>query len=949
MKIGKFIKKIILTSLAALMAVTAIPYHSSVKAADDYPPEIQFPIRVLDFSQDSLLFEWQTVDSFDGPTFSFMGIESSPGVESNGKGMVEDTLGPDGVPVYKRETVEAIAKQVQKRLHWGNSFLNYNPNSYLNVRNYIGLGGEPVLTQKTNQNISYETIWQPENPVGEIRLVKVPNETRTYGTDSRGTLRSYNNVYAEVYDDGISSTVPIYILKSDAIVFFYNVSVSRTITLAPNSTYSLSGWWRQLYFYTEVYIKDKDGSHNMQSGCDKDNYAQSQSWFTDVEEVITGDDGELTVTIKPTPDRAGNRVGENQELKNPGGNNNQRYAVWNISLLPKTLHDSDYLGTNPNGGDVVYPLGDYDESKAKFDGNPDLGWTDMRTCMDYAYFVTSHFFKYHSSLNTQYGDYENLIFHKVEEEEVKENGEKEKKISYEFTAANRNPLAGVSDTAGPLGTEPGLIFNKTNKTIRNVYGDDTGNTTNGDVVKPGGSMYIADDAEHKYPEDIRLSDKWNGQRHNFHFTISSHSNFVYKEGANQYFYFKGDDDVYVFVNGHLYIDLGGAHSQLDGEINLDDLVSAHPEYGMEDGKVVSLDLFYMERHSPESNFYAKMNFKLATDRAGFGLQYDSIPYGYLVPLDYSLETLRELTTNRNLTFKDNFGNVIGAEGLILAEGVSLKDNKLKIEVKKKDGSVDDSRSVEFEFPNLYSYDPDTETWKQRGFTAEEIAKVQKYFRDLKLTQGEIITITGPQYDTSCKKYTEYDNEGGEADAEKQVKFEVTVSYDAWQEGASESTKGEATKSTPVTLLIGSIKVSVAQENNEKKELADYGEFTIDRDLYGESEYATKPSGMPYTNDPSATGSMERTFDQVPRGKYTIKLDQSVLNSYKVMINDEEVTEATIDFEPIYDSTNKTWIYPKDFIYDSENEKWIPVYDSEGEIRTFELRAKRSAPDLKDLT
>ena len=65
-----------------------------------------------------------------------------------------------------------------------------------------------------------------------------------------------------------------------------------------------------------------------------------------------------------------------------------------------------------------------------------------------------------------------------------------------------------------------------------------------------------------------------------------------------------------------------------------------------------------------------------------------------------------------------------------------------------------------------------------------------------------------------------------------------------------------------------------------------------------------------------------------RGKYTLKLDTSVLTSYKVTINDEEVTELTIDFEPTYDPESKTWIYP--------------------DVK-FELRAKRIAPDLKDLT
>jgi len=82
---------------------------------------------------------------------------------------------------------------------------------------------------------------------------------------------------------------------------------------------------------------------------------------------------------------------------------------------------------------------------------------------------------------------------------------------------------------------------------------------------------------------------------NFHFTFELHTTFTHDATKDYYFRFVGDDDVWVYINGQLVIDLGGVHSAKEQFVEINRL-------NLEDGETYSLSFFFAERHTTQSNF-----------------------------------------------------------------------------------------------------------------------------------------------------------------------------------------------------------------------------------------------------------------------------------------------------------------------------------------------------------
>jgi fibro-slime domain-containing protein len=88
--------------------------------------------------------------------------------------------------------------------------------------------------------------------------------------------------------------------------------------------------------------------------------------------------------------------------------------------------------------------------------------------------------------------------------------------------------------------------------------------------------------------------------HNFSFTSEVQYWFKYDQGTNARLDFTGDDDVFVFVNGHLAVDLGGIHVPMDGSVTINAQSAA--KFGLTAGKVYKIVVFQAERKRYGSSF-----------------------------------------------------------------------------------------------------------------------------------------------------------------------------------------------------------------------------------------------------------------------------------------------------------------------------------------------------------
>jgi fibro-slime domain-containing protein len=183
-----------------------------------------------------------------------------------------------------------------------------------------------------------------------------------------------------------------------------------------------------------------------------------------------------------------------------------------------------------------------------------------------------------------------------------------------------NNIGCPADTATPLAcanwmvTEPTL---STAEAFAQWYNDVT--DVNVRVEKelpltesPAGSGEYAFDSANFFPleptEGSGPSPMGHYTGQNYLFTTEIHVQFGYRAG--QRFTFRGDDDLWIFVNGKLALDLGSLHGPEQGTIDFDAQAAT---LGITPGQTYAMDIFHAERHTDGSNFRVTTNISCFTD------------------------------------------------------------------------------------------------------------------------------------------------------------------------------------------------------------------------------------------------------------------------------------------------------------------------------------------------
>lgn len=125
-----------------------------------------------------------------------------------------------------------------------------------------------------------------------------------------------------------------------------------------------------------------------------------------------------------------------------------------------------------------------------------------------------------------------------------------------------------------------------------------------------------------------------GPRHNYGFCLESHGTFEYKKG--QVFRFRGDDDVWFYIDNKLMVDLGGIHGPTSDSVQLDSIGAIRTprldangnqvwangkqlfdiswsQNRLIEGKAYNFDFFFCERHPAGSSMKIQTQMNLRTD------------------------------------------------------------------------------------------------------------------------------------------------------------------------------------------------------------------------------------------------------------------------------------------------------------------------------------------------
>ena len=722
-------KKLLTIMLAVMLGITStfagitMGKKNNVKA-EEKASTMKMPIVVYDHLDDHFLFEYDLGQLMG---LSLYENYNGAGVPDNaGKGLVETELSENGTPVYKKETVERAAAIMKDYIE-----KDYNVDNDLHnkIRALVSTpGNEKLITGDSMHDINLKELgWSVPK---SAYYTDKPTDT---WTDSDGnTLYELNGDVLTAPNGGTNNpaildlgTLPAGKYK---LTRWSSQNMNITVSIgADDEAWNLGDYTFELTKPTNVKVTSTPTSNDLASvtaiklfdtDTDKvllDNamlhkkheatdegwvFPENSSWSTSIYGGVTCDDDEtspayIEMDVEPGKDYiiryatndsnlmvAKVTLPNGDKLADVSGdyNSNNKFTV--PSGVSKVRVYVEPTGEGVKVGqegkkvrrfDNIYlkkladvRLGDYEESKQAYSVNHTKNkLEDITTCMDYIYYMTNNFWSDTGNDITQRTSLYKTLTLDLQNDGKMYEFDNSHTINYDID--NKNISQDSSTNNVNMGFYP------IDKKILGEKSDLTGNFGTGD--KEYVCPYEAGEPEH-----------------NYHFAMKAHCEFYYDKDANLEFNFRGDDDVYLFINNKLALDIGGAHQSLEGSVKLNDIAD---KLGLEDGELYSFDFFYMERHTTVSNIRIQTNMTLLQadakpsvvfkDKNGNELADGSkVPAGDEVNLEYNLKA--GVKGMSNITFVDDEQGVkIGKDGFDLGDWDV--DGDLKVQVKDKNGNV----------------------------------------------------------------------------------------------------------------------------------------------------------------------------------------------------------------------------------------------------------------------
>ena len=261
----------------------------------------------------------------------------------------------------------------------------------------------------------------------------------------------------------------------------------------------------------------------------------------------------------------------------------------------------EYLATCPNPNATSTPESDWASYTQTHKGLLDLSWSEVSNgshksnfanYLDVAYWMLNTLYKDNNGISQTVPEYTHMTL----SQETNSAGKTYYVFDGGYDGVTYNANDGSISHVNGRSSKDMVYYTTASDTTLHPFLPTTGSTTFQQTNTPyfldsGASERSAASFESQIGRD-------------YSYSMEGHGQFVFNAEDNLYFTFEGDDDVYLFINNKMVMDIGAAHSITKSTFNMNDYIK---ECGLKDGEMYDFDFYYMERHSYGANIRIETN------------------------------------------------------------------------------------------------------------------------------------------------------------------------------------------------------------------------------------------------------------------------------------------------------------------------------------------------------